>query len=652
MISERMNEIQLFLLLFGGTFCVMIFLFSLIMRYQSLSKKKAILCLELSTAILLFADYFDYIYLGDVSTTAYWTVRISSFLLFFIVYVLLLGLRSYLKTYMEQAHVSASKRIKVMTIISYVGFFGLIVNLFTGVFYSINEQGLYVRGPLYLVSYIAPFIIYVIFLSIVIQYRKIFPKLIFISLLFFAVLPLTSAMLQIVLFGLSLMNLSIWVCVVILFALSLISQNRMLLMAASREKDSGLPNSYGFIMEMQKLIDRKLISQYDAFYFDIKRMGLLNRKYGGNIGSMIIVKYAQTLKSTLQDDEVLGRLGGNFFVALVKKRNTMAFLDRLGHTEISFPFRGGTETVVMSSVAGIYEIETNDIITDRIMNNVSMAANIAKHMMKKPYVFLTPELQKQINDVKVLQEMIPASMAKREIKPFYQPKVDISNNTLCGAEALVRWERDDRVVYPNEFIPVLEQNEKICELDFYMLEYVCRDIRTWLDEGKNPPTISVNFSRKNLGNPFFAQAINDVIEKYNVPKNLIEVEITETIDEYPLEYLKDVVFVLRDYGIPTALDDFGTGSASLNLIKEVPFNVLKIDKSFINSLTEKDRKILGHIISITADVGADAISEGVETKEQLSVLKELGCTKIQGYFFDKPLPKQVFESRMDRRVYK
>lgn len=644
MISKSLSDVQLFLLLLGGTICVLIFLFSLIVRYQSSSRKKVILHLEISTAILLYADFFNYIYLGDVSQTGFWAIRISNFLLFFMIYVELLGLRNYLRTYTKQAHKKVLVRMKIISIISYIGIIGIFLNLFTGFVYTINAENVYCRGPLYLLSYIAPFIIYTLILSIVIQYKKIFPKLIYIALLLFAVLPLTCAMLQVVFYGLSLMNLSICVCAIVLFILSLVTQNHFLIQIASREKDSGLPNSYGFITEMKHFFEIGTITNYDAFYFDIRRMGLINRKYGGDTGSVIIVKYSHILRDTLDEDEVLGRLGGNFFMALIKKENTKAFLDCLAHTEVSFPFHGKIETVVMSSVAGVYGIESDNIDSDQIMNNVSMAANIAKHVMHRPYVFLTPELQKQINDIKVLQEQIPLSMERGEIKPYYQPKVDVSDDSVCGAEALVRWKREGDIISPGDFIPALEQNETICGLDFYMLDYVCRDLRKWLDEGRNPPTISVNFSRKNLGNSILAEEIYNVLKKYNIPENLIQVEITETIDEYPLDYLKRVVLALQNYGISTALDDFGTGSASINLIKEVPFNVLKIDKSFIETLTDKDKKILGHIISIADDVGADVISEGVETEEQLSVLKTLGCTKIQGFYFSKPLTREEFET--------
>lgn len=648
---KSIKELQMFLLVLGGTICVLMFLFSSIVRYQSTKRKKALLHLELVTSLLLFSDFFAYKYQNDVSTLGYWIIHISNFLLFFLIYVELLGLNMYLRTFVYETKKGGSKRLKLINIAAYAGIIGILINFFTGHVYFIDAENVYHRGPLFYVSFVAPLVIYMVILSVVIQYRKIFPKLIFVSLLTFAVLPLTSSILQSFMYGLSLMNLSIGLCAIILFGLSLIDQNFFLMQIAVREKASGLPNSYGFITAVEKIKEGGKLPEYNAFHFDIIRMGVFNSKYGGSAGSEIIIKYARALRNSLDESEVLGRLGGNFFVAMVKKEHTKEFLEKLKQTTINITLPSGPEKVVVSSRVGVYGIETNEIDADQILNNVNMAGNLAKNMLRKQVVFLTPELQKKISDIRLMQETIPLCMAKKEFKPYYQPKVDIHSKKLCGAEALVRWEHDGKLIIPSTFVPVLEQNEKICNLDFYMLDYVCNDIRRWLDDGKTPPTISVNFSRKNLENPVLAEDIYNILKKYDIPPHLIQIEITETIDEYPMDNLKGVVLALQKYGMTAAIDDFGTGSASINLIMEVPFNVLKIDKSFISSTNEKDLKILGHIIAMANDVGADVITEGVETEEQLKILSGLGCPKIQGFYFDEPLSKTDFENRMENPDY-
>lgn len=285
------------------------------------------------------------------------------------------------------------------------------------------------------------------------------------------------------------------------------------------------------------------------------------------------------------------------------------------------------------------------------MTNVAMAVNIAKNIQKKPYVYLTKELMQEMNEQRHLQEIIPSCMVQREFIPYYQPKIDLETYNLCGAEALVRWKHEGELVAPYKFIPLMEQNESICGLDMYMLNVVCEDIKMWISEGVNPPVISVNFSRKNLGNPNLAEDIYNVVKKHGIPFELIQIEFTETIDEYDIYTLKNVVEGIQKYGMTTAIDDFGVGSSSISVLKEIPFDVLKIDKSFIDSISDKDRNILGHIIEMANEMEARTITEGVEKAEQVEVLKKLGCAVIQGFFFDKPLPKEVFEDRMSNPQY-
>lgn len=249
-----------------------------------------------------------------------------------------------------------------------------------------------------------------------------------------------------------------------------------------------------------------------------------------------------------------------------------------------------------------------------------------------------------------LESQIPIAMENEEFRPYYQPKMSASRNQLVGAEALVRWvKKDGEIVPPVAFIPLLEHGKEICTMDFYMLKCMCRDLAEWIEKGLNPPKISVNLSRKNLANPYLVQELTEVIDSYKVPHSLIEVEITETVDEYPLEELNKFVDYLHRRGITVAIDDFGTGSSSMNLLRAVDFDILKIDKSFVDNREERDRKILKRIITIAKDIGINIIAEGVETKEQLEELKELGCDSIQGFYYDKPLPKHEFEKRLSKK---
>ena len=220
-----------------------------------------------------------------------------------------------------------------------------------------------------------------------------------------------------------------------------------------------------------------------------------------------------------------------------------------------------------------------------------------------------------------------------------------------GAEALCRWKHDGEMILPFRFIPVLEQNGDIVKLDFYMLEHVCRDMRRWIDDGEKAVRVSVNLSRLHMGDPNLLERILSIIDKYDIPHQFIEIELTETTTEVDYIELKKLVSGLRDAGIFTSVDDFGVGYSSMNLLRELPWNVIKIDRSFMplgdrSQEDEKRKVMLKSVIGMTQALGLKCIAEGVETVDQIILLKKYGCFYAQGYYFDKPLPVEEFETRL------
>jgi EAL domain-containing protein (putative c-di-GMP-specific phosphodiesterase class I) len=264
-------------------------------------------------------------------------------------------------------------------------------------------------------------------------------------------------------------------------------------------------------------------------------------------------------------------------------------------------------------------------------------------------------MKQEKDRMKKVQTDFRNALDKEEFQVYYHPKVDIETREITGAEALCRWLKQGKIVPPMEFIPILEINTDICDLDFYMLEHVCQHIRKWLDEGRNVVRVSVNFSRKHLMDVDLLDHIISVVDKYQVPHEYIEVELTETTTDVQFRDLKRVVSGLQEQGIWTAVDDFGMGYSSLNLICDIPWNVLKVDKSFVPKDMSDAGSIMNlmfkHVISLAQDIGLECVIEGVETIDQLDVLRENHVNIAQGYFFDRPLPLEEFESRLDRKIY-
>ena len=347
----------------------------------------------------------------------------------------------------------------------------------------------------------------------------------------------------------------------------------------------------------------------------------------------------------MSDKEIIANLGSDYYVAMVLKENTDKFVKLLGGIEVEIDFRGEKYKEVISASAGGYYIEEDNVPSEMLIGNASMALSMNKHSGRTDKVFVEDEIKAKILAMNELEKQIPIAMEKHEFRPFYQPKMSASKNKIVGAEALARWIKEDgQVIPPAQFIPILERGKEVCQMDFYMLRCVCSDLAEWIEKGLNPPKVSINLSRKNLANPYLVQEITEIIDSYNVPHSLIEVEISETLDEHPLEELNKLVDYLHRRGISVAIDDFGTGSSSMNLLRTVEFDILKIDKSFVDNSTERDEKVLKRIITIAKDIGLDIIAEGVESEEQLENLTGLGCDNIQGFYYAKPLPKEEFET--------
>ena len=248
----------------------------------------------------------------------------------------------------------------------------------------------------------------------------------------------------------------------------------------------------------------------------------------------------------------------------------------------------------------------------------------------------------------VTPQMIIDAMKNEEFIVYYQPKVSLLRYNLAGAEALCRWIHDGKLIQPDLFIPQLEKMEEIAEFDFYLLEHICRDIRKWLDEKLNVVKTSVNLSRCHKMDENLLKRLVETIDKYRIPHQYIEFELLESTMEVNYNELKSLLTGLTLEGITTSVDDFGIGYSSMNLIRTLPWNVIKIDKSFVPKSDSDYRQhtIFRHLISMARDLGLDCIVEGVETVEQVRLLKENKCYLAQGFLFDKPLPPAEFRRRL------
>lgn len=404
-----------------------------------------------------------------------------------------------------------------------------------------------------------------------------------------------------------------------------------------------------FLATVKNLIRQGRIGEFGGVYFNIKHFSSINDRFGRDCATNIMKLFIHGILEKILYEECICRVGGDNFVVLFKKDNLNIIKNYLSGMPITF---NDGETVTVTTTAGYYMIpEATESATD-VMDRISTAYQLAKSVYKRPFLFYDDEIMQHQTHVKEIEMMFPSAIENEEFKVFYQPKTQLNNYQLAGAEALCRWFRNGKVISPGEFIPVLEGSKAICTLDFYMLDHVCRDIRRWLDEGREAVKVSVNLSRLHLGDEDLLESILRIIDKYKVPHHFIEIELTETTTDVDYKELKKIVYGLREQDISTSVDDFGVGYSSLNLIREMPWNVLKIDKSFLPTQEEEDNdpskvKMLRHIINMSQDLGLECIVEGVETAEQVKLLKDCKCYLAQGFYFDRPLPVKEFEQKLE-----
>lgn len=248
-----------------------------------------------------------------------------------------------------------------------------------------------------------------------------------------------------------------------------------------------------------------------------------------------------------------------------------------------------------------------------------------------------------------IEKKMENALSNREFLVYYQPKYDLQTNRLTGAEALVRWkDPKDGMIFPNTFIPVFEKNGFIVQLDFFVYEEVLKTLAKWREEGREPIVVSVNVSRAHIGTADFLCKLIKLADKYEVPHHLLELELTETVLGGQHQDILTFIQACRAAGFPVSMDDFGSGYSSLNLLKELPIDVLKIDREFLNEteVSQKSCIIIEQIVQMAAKIEIHTICEGVETESQAAFLRSIGCNMAQGYLYSRPVPLSDFEALM------
>jgi EAL domain-containing protein (putative c-di-GMP-specific phosphodiesterase class I) len=440
--------------------------------------------------------------------------------------------------------------------------------------------------------------------------------------------------------------------------MAFISRNRLskAIVEVGFKDEMGYPNFRAFMHYLEKAQDAGEISEYTAIRFNLKQFSVVNQDIGRDFADVAMRRYFHLVETVIEDDGIACRIGGDNFAAVFKKDLLGSILEILRGVPVVYD-KEHRRRIYISASVGVYEIPEDFGATNirEVMDRVSSAEAVAKRAETGYVIFYDAELRKQRDDMMRIRRMFPKALGSGEFVVYYQPKVNIRTGEIVGAEALCRWIRDGKVIPPMEFIPIIEQTTEICDLDFYVLDQVCKDIRAWLDTHESGVRASFNLSRKHLLDTELLDHILQIIDRNQVPHEYIEVELTETTTDVRFKDLRRVAQGLQQAGIRTSVDDFGIGYSSLNLIREISWDVIKIDRSILPKDEEAESSITSimfkHVVSMAQAIGLDCIAEGVETESQIKCLLENNCEIAQGFYFDKPLPKEEFEERLKQGKY-
>lgn len=410
--------------------------------------------------------------------------------------------------------------------------------------------------------------------------------------------------------------------------------------------------NHSFMERLRKRLPEILPNTYCIVAIDIEHFRLFNKLYGRSSGDEVIRYIYTCLKqSALEYDGIDAYLGGDNFVAFLPDDDEV--LNNI-RQKIIKKFSKWNNTSAFFPLFGVYTIKDTSVLPELMYDHAMLALSHAEEDYKWHICRYTMEMESCLEEEVYLLAAIEEGLEKGEFTFFAQPQCNIATGQIVGAEALVRWQKPDgEVLLPGGFIPVLEKNKMIDQLDRYVWEKVCQWLKGWIDQCYSPVPISINVSRIDIYAMDVPKYIFSLLEKYQIPEHLIKIKITESAYTENNNRISHAVNTFRNRGLVVMMDDFGCGYSSLNMLKNIPVDVLKLDMRFLQFKEEERQKsanILESIVNMAGLLHLPIVVEGVENESQEKFVQKLGCRYIQGFYYYKPLPIKKFEELLrDKR---
>ena len=410
---------------------------------------------------------------------------------------------------------------------------------------------------------------------------------------------------------------------------------------------TGIFNKNKFIEETRDMLDEHPDVKMAFVRMDIDRFQLINAFYGTSAGDEVLKFVAESVKNYVSKYEVVtyGRMEADVFALCLPYEDVKDALDHV--YAIRNHFKSYPLEFDIVPAFGIYVIEDKELPIEIMLDRAKLAAKTIKGQYLNNYAFYTDDIGDALEEEQQIVNEMAHALETEQFAVYFQPKYNVKSRLPVGAEALVRWEHPEKgMISPGKFIPIFEKNGFITKLDYFVWNRVCFMLRGWLDEGEKPNPVSVNVSRVNLFNPNIVPIICDLVDSYEVPRELLQLELTESAYADATLAMKDKVQKLREEGFQVLMDDFGSGYSSLNVLKDIEVDVLKIDMRFFETseIGGRGENIVASVVRMAKWLDIPTIAEGVEKEEQVEFLKNIGCEYVQGYYFAKPMPAYAYNS--------
>ena len=412
---------------------------------------------------------------------------------------------------------------------------------------------------------------------------------------------------------------------------------------------TGLPNRYHFQLHLEKVLKDAQSNDYSVaiVFIDIDNFKGINDSHGHTKGDEFIIQFAEKMRKCLEKDDFISRQGGDEFLLLLKNVEKKDIEDRINRLfkALHQPFNLSGHEIIITPSVGIAIYPDNGVNPDTLIKNADMAMYAVKEEGKNNYHYYSVELEQRVARKNYLETRLQKALDRNEFALHYQPQFDLQNGRLTGVEALLRWNTENESISPVEFIPIAEDLGLILPIGQWVLQEACNQMKQWRDVGFPEITISVNVSGRQLHDHAFVDKVQSILKQSSLKNCQLELEITESV-MLDARVITGIFQEIKDLGVKISIDDFGAGHSSLNIIRIIDIDTLKLDKSLLDDMigNPKMEMMISTIIHLGQKMQSKVVIEGIETAEQAAYFKEESVIG-QGYFFSRPLPPHEFEEK-------